>query len=125
MEAPVALHHVQSPEGAHLPIPAQHLCSGGLGGPRLGLRRAQMVASWTPPPQPPVCHAGTLGDVFVFITKRLGHNEAHKAFAALLVLLPHAAAELLLHLQSIWSPHVLLRSSKMLGGHYGSCIACL
>ena len=73
----------------------------------------------------PACHAGTLGDVFVFITKGLGHNAAHKAFAALPVLLPHAAAELLLHLQSNWSPHVLLRSSKLLGGHYGPCIACL
>ena len=83
-----------------------------------------LVCTLTQPPQPPVCHAGTLGDVFVFITKRLGRNEAHKAFAALLVLLPHAAAELLLHLQSNWSPHVLLRSSKLRGGHYGPCIVC-
>ena len=84
-----------------------------------------LVCTRTPPPQPLMCHAGALGDVFVFNTEGLGRNEAHKAFTALPVLLPHAAAELLLHLQSIWSPHVLLRSSKLLGGHYGPCTACL
>ena len=83
-----------------------------------------LVCTLIPPQQLPVCCAGALGDVFVFTTGRMSHNEAHKALVALPVVLPHAAAELLLHLQSNWSPHVLLRSSKLRGGHYGPCIVC-
>ena len=80
---------------------------------------SHLVCTPKPPPQPPVCCAGALGDVFDFSTEGLGRSEAHRAFAALPMLLPYAAAELLLHLQCIWSAHVLLRSSKWLTGHYG------
>ena len=67
----------------------------------LNAMHLHVVCTPKPPPQLPTCHAGALGDVFVFTTEGLGHNGAQEALAALLVLLPHAAAELLLHLQCI------------------------
>ena len=71
-----------------------------------------LVCTLIPPQQLPVCCAGALGDVFVFTTGRMSHNEAHKALVALPVLLPHAAAELLLRLHELQFNQWLVRACK-------------